>query len=142
MAILFSTSGYNIAIVVLSIMISISGIVLGVGYAMDDRRVKSFAKGELYQSLLSGALLGALIIAFGSGGIVNSFIGSNVVNMGYHTCTAPLNYNGAICFAHDYLAGLYPISVGNASFPSITDSVLALLLPTWGSMRVWREYPL
>jgi hypothetical protein len=125
-----SAAGYTIAIEVISIMILVSGISLGIGYAADEKKLKEFGRSELYQSIINGVIVGSLVLAFSTGGIFSNAINGTVANVSYSPCVPPLSYNDAICFAHDYLTGLAPIGVGNVQYPSITDSVLGLLIPT------------
>ena len=47
-------TGYEISVYVISIMIAISGISLGIGYAFNEKRFKEFGKEELYQSVTDG----------------------------------------------------------------------------------------
>ena len=47
--------GYSIAVSVIAIMISVGGIVFGLGYAFDNNRLKMFGRDELVQSFINGA---------------------------------------------------------------------------------------
>ena len=123
-------SGYYIAIGIVSIMIAVSGIVLGIGIALQDRKLTEIGKTELYQSLINGAIVGILVIFFLPGGIFSGIVNSITASSGISiACPAPLNANQAICFAHNYLVGIYPVEFGGHGYPSLLDSVMSLLLP-------------
>ncbi len=123
-------SGYYIAIGIVSIMIAVSGMVLGIGIALQDRKLTEIGKTELYQSLINGAIVGILVVSFLPGGLISGLINSITTSSGISmACPAPLNANQAICFAHNYLVGLYPVEIGGHSYPSLLDSVMSLLLP-------------
>ena len=128
---IMNVGGYGVAVAVISIMLSVSGIILGIGFALDDRKLKEFGRNELYQALLNGLIVGSLIVCFLPGGIVSVAINSLVANSSYPSCNPPINYNSAICFAHDYLAGISPVTVNGNVYPTFTDSILGLLLPTF-----------
>jgi hypothetical protein len=128
---IMNAGGYGIAVAVISIMLAASGIILGMGFALDDRKLKEFGRNELYQAIINGAIVGSLLVCFLPGGIVSSSINGLVANSSYPSCEPPLNYNSAICFAHDYLAGISPITINGNSYPSFTDSVMELLVPTF-----------
>lgn len=98
--------GFTIAIYVISIMIAVSGISLGIGYALNEKRFKEFGKEELYQCIINGALIGGMIALFSSGGIVSNMISSvTLVNGTSLNCSAVIAQNPAICLSYDYLAG-------------------------------------
>lgn len=122
--------GYSIALAIIAIMISVGGIMLGIGYTLDDRRIKELAKSELYISITNGVILGALIAGFAQNGIITSAINgiSSSVTSGY-TCPVQMAYNSAICFAYNYVAGTNYINVYNSSYPTILDSTLFILVP-------------
>jgi hypothetical protein len=118
---------------VIAIMISVGGIVLGLGYAMDNSRLKNFGRDELVQSFINGAIVGSLFLFFSPAGLGTSII--NGVVSGAHanaTCSSYMSTNYAICFAYNYLVGIKPVTINNASYPSLLDSSLELLLPISG----------
>ncbi len=99
-------TGYEISVYVISIMIAISGISLGIGYAFNEKRFKEFGKEELYQSVINGLLVGGLVLLFTPSGIVGSAISSMaLVNGTSMTCSSYMETNPAICLAYNYLAG-------------------------------------
>ncbi len=123
----FGTYGFSIAIYVISIMLIISGIVLGFGYALNDKRLKEFGKNEIYQSILNGALVGGLLAAFSQDGIINQAIYSiATANGASMQCQQFLSQNAAICFAYNYLTGTGYTLMG-IYHPSVLSSVLVLL---------------
>src|ERR1700683_5177929 len=98
---------YSVAVTLIAIMLSIAGIVLGIGYAIDDRKLKDFGKSEIYQCIINGVIVGTLIIAFGTGGffsiLINNIAGGAALGA---TCQQSMSGNSAICFAYNYLVGL------------------------------------
>lgn len=125
--------GYSIAVSVIAIMISVGGIVLGVGLATDNRRLKEFGRDELIQSIINGTIVGSLLLFFSPYGFGMNAINGLVTGSGIHSsCQGSLESNYAICFANNYLVGISPVQIGNASYPSLLDSSLELLIPISG----------
>ncbi len=122
--------GYNIAVSVISIMLSIGGMVWGLGYATDNLKLKSFGRDEIIQSCINGAIVGSLFLFLSPGGlgtgIINGLVSSSNVTV---SCTGYLSSNYAICFANNYLVGLAPVTINNNGYPSLLDSSLELLVP-------------
>ena len=100
------------------------------GYAIDDKKLKDLAKTELYTAMINGAILGVLIAAFSSNGIVAIALNgaTNNVSQGY-SCPAQMEYNSALCFAYNYVVGVSQINVYNSNYPTIFDSTVTLLVP-------------
>lgn len=125
--------GYSIAVSVIAIMISVGGIIFGLGYAMDNNRLKNFGRDELIQSFINGAIVGALFLFFsplGLGtGMINGLVSGSHANA---TCNGYMSSNYAICFAYNYLVGVTPVTINNSSYPSLLGSSLELLLPISG----------
>lgn len=102
----FGEYGFSIAVYVIGIMLAISGIALGLGYAINEKRFKEFGRNELYQSLLNGALVGGMLVLFSQNGLVNLAINQmTMANSTSMQCPASLAGNSAICLAYDYLIG-------------------------------------
>ena len=121
----FGEYGLNLAVLLISVMLSIGGIVLGVGYAIESKKFKEFGKEEIIQSLINGALVGGLLMLFSSGGIVNGFMNSVVMQSGTSiSCDAFLSYNSALCFAYNYL-------VGPNQFYSSEHRTIGYFLTSW-----------
>lgn len=97
---------------------------------MDDKKLKELAKTELFTAVINGIILGALIAAFSTNGIVSTAISgvTNNVSQGY-SCPPQMSYNSAICFAYDYVAGVNYVHVYNSTYPTIFDSTVSLLAP-------------
>ena len=55
-------------------MLAVSGISLGLGYALNEKRLKDFGRDWIIESVLNGALVGGLIILFSNGGIISNII--------------------------------------------------------------------
>jgi hypothetical protein len=122
--------GYDIALAILAIMISAGGMILGIGYALDDKRIKEFGKSELYNTIISGVILGSLLAGFSPNGIVTHAI--NGITSGSatgFTCPLEMSYNSAICFAYNYVAGVSYVNIGGSSYPTVLDSTLVVLAP-------------
>lgn len=122
-------AGYYIAIALITIMIAVSGILLGLGYALDDKKLKELGKAELIQAAINGVIIGSLLITFGQSGIVTSLV--NNISSGFYptSCTGVLSGSSAICFAYNYLAGVFPITVHGVQHATLLDSSLAILTP-------------
>jgi hypothetical protein len=98
--------GYSVAVLLVSIMIAISGIAMGLGYAADEKKLKEFGRSELQQAIISGALVGSLFVAFSQYGIVSAIINGLTSNMQLQaSCPGSMASNYALCFAHNYLVG-------------------------------------
>ncbi len=125
--------GYSIALALIAITISVGGILLGLGYALDDRKLKDLAKTELYTAIINGVILGVLIAVFSTNGIVSIALNgaTNNVAQGY-SCPSQMKYNSALCFAYNYLVGVNQVDVYNASYPTVFDSTITLLVPLAG----------
>ena len=121
---------YGISVTLIAIMLSVAGMVLGIGYAIDDRRLKEFGRSEIYQSLINGVIVGTLIVAFSTGGfftiLINSITGSASVSA---SCDQAMSGNYAICFAYNYLVGLQPVTINNVAYPTLIDTSMSLLAP-------------
>lgn len=122
--------GYGIAVSIIAIMISAGGIVYGVGYAMDNRKLKDFGITELQQSLINGVIVGVLVAAFAPNGIMTSVInglaGGSVTGL---SCSPYVDSNMAICFANDYLTGITPITINGVKYTSLLGDTFILLVP-------------
>lgn len=124
-------AGYDIAIAVVGIMIGIAGILLGVGYAMNNRQLKELATAELFQSFVNAAIIGVLFIAFSNYGVVtlamNGIVG---VSTSGTVCDADVNVSLSMCFASAYLTGvLAPLYFNGHSMLSLTEGSLLILTP-------------
>ena len=119
---------YEIAVSVIAIMLSVSGILIGMGYVLDDRRLREFGREELIQSLINGAIVGALVVAFIPGGFFNELINSIAGGASISaTCQGYMQGNYAICFAYNYLVGISPITINGTSYPSLADLTFGML---------------
>ena len=111
-------------------MISVFGIVFGVGYAMGNKKIKDFGFDELMQAFISAAIIATLYAAFSYNGIISTsimqvFYSANATS----TCYGLSSSNPAMCFAYAYTTGLSPISINGISYPSLMDSAVTLLAP-------------
>lgn len=122
--------GYYIAISIVSIMITIAGITLGIGYALNDRKIREFGQTELYQSIINGVIVGSLFFSFSGVGIVTGTINSIVQSSGSSaSCAQYMSSNYAICFAYNYLVGIGAITINGTQIGSLLDSAIGLLTP-------------
>jgi len=64
------STGYNAAIAAVGVMLAAAGIALGLGIGLRIRWLQDWGRDELIQSAINGALVGGLVLLFGSGGIV------------------------------------------------------------------------
>ncbi len=123
-------AGYYIAISVVSIMIAISGMAIGIGYSLNDRRIKEFGQTELYQSIINGVIVGALFFAFSNVGIVTGAINSLAQSAGAEaSCAQYMSSNYAICFAYNYLVGIGTVTINGVHTASLLESAIGLLTP-------------
>jgi hypothetical protein len=112
-------------------MISIGGIVFGIGYAVNNRRLKDFGFDEIFQSVLNGMILGVLILAFGQNGLIANSINGIVSGANVSaTCQNSMSYDYAACFAYNYLVGTSPISIQGHKYSSLMTDATVLLTPT------------
>ena len=100
-------AGYSTVIAVISIMFAVAGIVYGLGYALDQRRLKEFGTNELFEALFGVALIGILAWVLNPSGLLSSlssYVPAGTQIPGPQEC--PIQpYNYAICYALGYLQG-------------------------------------
>ncbi len=129
MSIGFTTYGYDIVIYLIAIMLSIGGITLGLGYAINERKLKEFGKKELTESLFNGIIVGSLFLLFSSNGalgiVINQLTLSNNTTI---SCSAILSQNPAICLANNYLVGTEPYTFDGVQHYSVLSSVTSLMV--------------
>ncbi|MCL4404851.1 hypothetical protein M1583_02590 [Candidatus Marsarchaeota archaeon] len=128
--------GYSIGISVISIMLAAGGIIFGLGYAFDNRKLKDFGRGELIESIINAAILVAIIAIFMPGGMVTGITNSIAYGITGNACTGSVNYSYPICFAENYLVGLSSVSIGGQSYPSLLELSSASLLSISGLYAV------
>ncbi len=122
-----AVGGFAVPIALVSIMLAIGGIILGLGYALNDDRLKEFGKNEAYQSVVNAALVGSLLLLFVNGGVVSSLINQVMQSNGAAAgCQGALAQSGAICFAYGYLAG-GPIAYNGTLSVSVATNVEHIL---------------
>ena len=126
---LFGEYGFGIGITVISIMLIIGGIILGIGYALDEKKFKDFGKQEIYQSIANGVILGSLIILFLPNGIIANLVNYAVAsdNAAY-SCPGFMSSNSGICFAYNYLVGTLPYTFNGISYLSLSEITSSLLV--------------
>lgn len=143
-ALLFGGYGFGIAVMLVGIMLAVAGFALGIGYAINDKRLKEFGKEEIIQSVINGALVGGLIALFVSGGPVDSVINSIVMGNGTTmTCSSFLSQNSAICFAYNYLVGpsnYYFLGVPHASLLTSAMTLIIALLGTYAVLGLLKTF--
>ncbi len=118
-------------------MVSVAGIIIGLGYALDDRKLKELGRSELYQAMINGAIIAILFVAFSQYGIMTMIINGLTQSTGAQSCDASLGYNSAICFAYDYLIGPSSVNIGGNYYPTLmasTASMFALLTMLYASI--------
>ncbi len=116
----------------IAIMLAVAGILLGLGYALGDKRLKEFGMSELYQSLINAAILGSLILAFGPSGIITNTINSLSAGVQPQSCSAYFDGNSALCFSYAYLAGNTTVQVYNNTVLSLRTSTAGMLVASSG----------
>ncbi len=101
----YGNYGFGIAVYLIGIMIAVSGISLGLGYAVNNKKFKDFGKEELYQSIMNGALVGIMFLAVAPGGMVDSLVNSVAGGNMTMLCPSSISGNIAICLTYNYLIG-------------------------------------
>ncbi len=129
---LFWEYGFSIAVDLIAIMIAVSGISLGIGYAFNEKRLKEFGRQELFQSIFNGILVGCLLALFSTHGIIGNLITALTQSKGTSfSCSEALSGNPAICFAYNYLVGIGPYTFmgqSNQSVLSVSTELITGLL--------------
>ncbi|MGC8776385.1 MAG: hypothetical protein ACP5P2_00325 [Candidatus Micrarchaeia archaeon] len=123
----FGFYGFSIAVLLISIMLSISGILLGIGYALDDKKLKELGKNEIYQSIINGMLVGGLLLLFVKNGPIEGLVNSLIPQNSSFSCPSYMASNMAICFAYSYLAGAAPYTFMGSMHLSLLDEVTLLI---------------
>ena len=119
---------YNIAIDLVAMMLAISGIVLGIGFATDDKRLKEIGRAELQQALINGAIVGLLISAFSSNGFITMLINDITSSVQLEaTCQSLMSSNYALCFAYNYLVGTSQVSINGIAYLPLIETALGTL---------------
>ncbi|MGC8567898.1 MAG: hypothetical protein ACP5RP_00795 [Candidatus Micrarchaeia archaeon] len=126
----FQFPGYEIAVMLVAVTIAVFGIVLGLGYAFNDKRMKEFAQEEIFTALINGVIIGTLIISFSPGGIFSRLVNNMVINSNITAqCPSYESSNYAICFASSFLIG-NGIDINNVHYTSLLylclESMLAM----------------
>ncbi len=122
----FGQYGFSIAVSVIGIMLAISGISLGLGYATNEKRFKEFGRNELYQSIVNGAIVGGMIALFSQSGLVNLAINQLTLSNSTSMQCPPSLSNAAICLAYNYLMGS-GYTLAGIYHPSILSTSTLLL---------------
>jgi hypothetical protein len=136
----FGAYGFNVSILLVGIMLGIGGIAYGIGYAINERKLKEFGRNEIMQSLINGALVGGFLVLFINGGVVDSLINSVVLTNGTSmSCSTFLQSNSAICFAYNYLVGGGYTFMGTDHF-SVLTSVMGMIVPLVSLYAVLGNY--
>jgi hypothetical protein len=140
----FGEYGFNVSVLLVGIMLAIAGIVLGVGYAINNKKLKEFGKEELVQSVINGALVGGLLLLFVGNGPIDSLINSLVMANGTSmSCAAYLSQNSAICFAYNYLVGpgkYYFMGTPHDSILTTATTAILLLLGLYAVLGLLKTF--
>lgn len=111
-------------------MFSIGGIVLGIGYSINNKKMKEFGFDEIFQSAINGVILGILFVSFMPNGLISNSINNIVTSSSVSAeCQGYMSGNYAICFAYNYLIGINPVYIGNQAYPSLLTESEKLLIP-------------
>jgi hypothetical protein len=108
-------------------MLAVSGISLGLGYTLNEKRLKDFGRDWIIESIVNGALVGGLAILFSNGGIISTMIYSVTVSNGTSiSCQSFMQNNAALCLAYDYLVGAGSYTVFGVQHSSVLTSTATL----------------
>jgi len=133
----FGSVGYAVSVALIGIMLSISGIILGIGFALNSKKLKEVGKQELGQSVLNGILVGSLLMLFAGNGVVSSLINTLTLQNGTSiSCTGMLTGNIAICFAYNYLVGPSAYTFMGTSNMSVLSLATYLLMVVYALYAV------
>ncbi|MGI0141983.1 MAG: hypothetical protein ACREBF_05055 [Candidatus Micrarchaeales archaeon] len=125
----FGQYGFGIAVDIIGIMLAVSGIILGLGYAFDEKKLKEFGKSEIFQSMVNGALVGFLLLLFASNGILTGLINSVTSGSAQSfSCPSYMDGNSALCFAYSYLMGIQGYTVAGSHYNSLFVTVSGVLV--------------
>ncbi|MDE1861123.1 MAG: hypothetical protein KGH72_05420 [Candidatus Micrarchaeota archaeon] len=128
----FGLYGYTIAVSLIAIMIAISGILIGLGYATNNKKFKEWGIDELSQSIVNGALVGSMMLLFANNGMMDVLITNVTLGNGISmSCQQFMQGNVALCLAYNYLGGTGYTYMG-VYHPSIASSVLGLITALFG----------
>ncbi|MDE1868433.1 MAG: hypothetical protein KGH60_00480 [Candidatus Micrarchaeota archaeon] len=132
---MFLTSdAYAISVSLIAITLAVAGIILGLGYALDDKRLKEFGKSEIIQALISGAIIGGLILVFGPSGLIATVTNGIVSGSSLGAaCQGFMSGNYAICFAYNYLVGLTPVAINGQQYQSLAVTSMGTLVSLAGA---------
>ena len=123
----FGPYGFNVAVLLISIMISVSGILLALGYAIDDKKLKEIGRRELYQSIVNGILVGSLLFLFINNGPISVLVNSLMPKNSSFSCPSYMSGNAAMCFAYSYLAGSMPYTFMGSVHISLLEEITFLI---------------
>ena len=124
----FGEYGFSISIAIITIMLILSGITLGLGYAINNKKLRDFGKDEIVQSLINGILIGSLLVLFMNNGLMSSIISSvTFSSVTSATCQSFMADNPAICFAYNYLVGTTLYTFNGSNETSILTEITILL---------------
>ncbi|MGC8648750.1 MAG: hypothetical protein ACP5UN_00825 [Candidatus Micrarchaeia archaeon] len=120
---------FEIATEIIAMMITIGGIIYGIGYALDNRKIKEFAFKELTQSFINAAILFVLFSAFSQVGIITQVMNQVIGNLPSSILAfcGPIAYNYGLCTAYNYLVGPQPFYVGNLLVSPLSIQILNIL---------------
>ena len=109
-------------------MLAISGISLGLGYALSERKLKDFGRKELFESIFNGIIIGSLFVLFSNNGAISILINQLVLQNGTTiNCSAFLAQNPAICLANNYLVGS-SYTFGGITHSSVLTTVSTMIV--------------
>ncbi|MCL5433981.1 MAG: hypothetical protein M1538_03335 [Candidatus Marsarchaeota archaeon] len=133
---------FGIAVIIIAIMLAVGGIIYGLGFAFDNKKIKEFGFSELIQSVINGAILFLLFMAFSRIGIVTQIINQLTGNLSTTAalfCGPNLSYNYGLCVTYNYLVGSTFIFSGNVTSSLLSQitillGILLLLYITIGTV--------
>ncbi len=124
---------YAVAVDLIAIMLSVSGIALGLGVATGEKRLREFGASELQQAILNGAIVGAIVFSLGGNGIIAALINGVTSNSQLEaSCQGFMGSNYALCFAYNYLVGPGTVGINGVSYLPLAETALGVLAGTAG----------
>ncbi len=92
-------------IILTAMAFSIGGIIVGLGYAVNDRKLRELGTRELSEALFSLALIGIFAAFFAGNAALPMIRNITMQNASSFSCPGYMSQNYAICFAYNYLSG-------------------------------------
>ncbi len=109
----------NPVLLIISIMLSISGIIFGIGYSFNNKKLREIGEKEFLESIFSGMLFGSIVVICTLINQTMPTIFGNVIQVAKFSCPVDMHSNSAACFAYSFLVGKNGYSIGQTNYQSL-----------------------